>query len=70
MSNTKIHGYKLTEMSDHKFAKWLYNHDWDGDYEMVHEYNKFFIDDDCIAIVKYKNTPPTNRWIYLKESAV
>lgn len=61
-----LYGYEFTEMSDHEFAAWLDRHGWEGRTHATNQYTKFISHGGIVlAVVKYKNGAPVNRWIWL-----
>ena len=60
-----LFGFKEVEMKDVEFAKLLKKNGWKGDYLPVGIFQRFVRGKDTLAIVRYKNDPPVNRWIYI-----
>jgi len=54
------------KMTDHEFADWCREHGWRGAYRKVRSCNIFITPTGSnIAIVRYRNSPPIDRWIFL-----
>lgn len=62
--------FELVHMNDHEFAKHCRDKGWDGKTNVLNQFTQFILPGGTIiALVKYKNDMPINRWIYLpKES--
>jgi hypothetical protein len=63
-------GYEETDMTDVQFSEWLREKGWEGKVSKLGEFSQFFIPINenkikVLAIVKYKNSCPLNRWIYV-----
>jgi hypothetical protein len=63
-------GFELSDMNDVEFSKWLRRRGWQGDSQKLGEWTKFYVPlpkgNRVLAIVKFKNSPPVQRWIYIK----
>lgn len=61
--------FKEKHFTDVMFSKWLYANGWTGDYlpgDKIHkEFTRFFVGKLTLAVVKYKNDHPVNRWIFI-----
>jgi len=62
-----LFNFKEVEMKDVKFSKWLRDREWTGEYNSIGNFNQFIINDEIIALVKYRNEYPVNRWIYIRK---
>lgn len=58
--------FELVDMNDHEFAKHCRDKGWDGKVNHLASFTQFILPSGTvIALVKYKNDMPINRWIYL-----
>ncbi len=62
---TELYGMIKVDFTDHEFAKFMRDNDPNWTYEHVAEYTRFISHGKIIALVKYKNSPPINRWIWI-----
>jgi hypothetical protein len=58
--------FKEVDMTDYGFAKYCRDNGWEGEVNKLTNWTQFILPNGTvIAIVKYKNHEPINRWIYL-----
>ncbi len=58
--------FEEVTMSDHQFAKHCHDKGWEGKVNPLKNYTQFILPTgSVIALVRYKNDAPVNRWIYL-----
>jgi len=66
--NTK--GYIETDIGDHAHAKWLRDRGWKGEYNRIDVWVQYYVGNVILSLVKYKNSTPVDRWIYLKRELI
>lgn len=66
----ELHGFIKVDFGDHVFAKFMRDNDPNWTWEHVAEYTRFIAHGKIIALVKYKNDYPVNRWIWIKKDMV
>jgi hypothetical protein len=57
--------YIETTLTDHAFAAYLHNINPKWTWQHMEEYTKYFDNKICIAIAKFKNSPPISRRIWI-----
>ena len=63
----KLYGFTPVDWSDHYLAKFLRDKDSDWKINKLNnEWTQFLCKDRVVAIVKYKNDTPIDRWIYVR----
>jgi hypothetical protein len=64
-----VKDFKEVEAKDVEFSQWLKKQGWEGDVNKVGDFTQFILPDETIiAVVKYRNQAPCNRWIYIPEN--
>ncbi len=62
--------FELTEMTDHEFAAYCRERGWEGETNVLKQWTQFILPSGTVvALVRYKNDAPVNRWIYVPREA-
>ena len=67
----ELFGMVQTEMTDHEFAKFMNKQDSNWAWDKINdEFNRFLAKGKMVALVKYKNDYPVNRWIWIDKKLI
>ena len=69
-TNDLLSGFKEKYFTDVDFSRWLRKNGWEGDYSHVMELCRFTVEDKTLAVVKYRNSHPCNRFIFINTNLV
>ena len=62
-----LYGFTISNMTDHEFSAWLRKKDNNWDFNHIREnYTQFICNKKIVAVIKYKNSFPCNRIIFIK----
>lgn len=69
----KHSGFVEVDWGDHELAAWLRKNGWEGGYMSLGNFVSYERESknpdlpDVLAVVKFKNSQPIDRWVYIAE---
>jgi len=57
--------YIPINMTDHEFSYFMRDKGWDGKTNKIKNHVQFIVDDRIVAVVKYRSSPPIDRYIHI-----